>query len=195
MMGWASGVELTPEEEVETGPVTYLAFVVLAVTNDLWSWEKEKRVTRRSGDALPLINAVHMVMQMQDTTEETAKQTVHNIICEHEEQYCLLRDEYLGTPCTSMSVRKWFQVLELSMAGNALWSIHTPRYHLDVRDPYICPARTPSVFKELHVMGLKPEAMKNEEMGLGSMVIYSISPESETDQGRRKCNRSCTQSP
>ncbi|CEN60522.1 hypothetical protein ASPCAL02958 [Aspergillus calidoustus] len=168
MMGWASGVELTREEEVETGPVTYLAFVVLAVTNDLWSWEKEKRVTRRSGDALPLINAVHMVMQMQDTTEETAKQTVHNIICEHEKQYCLLRDKYLGRPCTSMSVRKWFQVLELSMAGNALWSIHTPRYHLDVRDPYICPPRTPSVFRELHVMGLKPEAMKNGEIGLGS---------------------------
>ncbi|KAE8389478.1 isoprenoid synthase domain-containing protein [Aspergillus alliaceus] len=140
MMGWASGVELTPEEEVETGPVTYLAFVVLAVTNDL----------------------------MQDTTEETAKQMVYNIIREHEEQYCLLRDEYLGRPCTSMSAKKWFQVLELSMAGNALWSIHAPRYHLDVRDPYICPAEIPSVFRELHVVGLKPEAMEDGEAGLES---------------------------
>ncbi|EAW21078.1 putative polyprenyl synthetase [Aspergillus fischeri NRRL 181] len=131
MMGWASGVELTPEEEVETGPVTYLAFVVLGVTNDLWSWEKEKRVTRQSGDTLPLINAVQMVMRMQDTTEESAKQIVRTIIREHEEQYCLLRDEYLGRPGTSLSVQKWFQVLELSMAGNALWSIHALRYHLD----------------------------------------------------------------
>ncbi|PKX88696.1 putative polyprenyl synthetase [Aspergillus novofumigatus IBT 16806] len=131
MMGWASGVELSPEEEVETGPVTYLAFVVLGVTNDLWSWEKEKRVTRQSGDTLPLINAVKMVMQVQDIGEESAKQTVRALIREHEEQYCLLRDEYLRRPSTSLSVKKWFQVLELSMAGNALWSIHALRYHPD----------------------------------------------------------------
>ncbi|RHZ52929.1 hypothetical protein CDV55_103714 [Aspergillus turcosus] len=55
MMGWANGVELTPAEEAETGPVTYLAFVVLSASNDLWSWEKQKLVTRQSGDALPLI--------------------------------------------------------------------------------------------------------------------------------------------
>lgn len=159
-MGWASGVELTPEEEVATVPVTYLAFVVLAVTNDLWSWEKEKRVTHQSSDALPLINAVQMVIQMQGAPEESAKQIVHNIILEHEEQYCRLRDEYLRRPGTSPSVRKWFQVLELSMAGNALWSIHALRYHLDVRNPYICPAELPSVFNELQVMRSKREAIK-----------------------------------
>jgi hypothetical protein len=169
MMGWASGVELTPEEEVETGPVTYLAFVVLAVTNDLWSWEKEKRVTRQAGNTLPLINAVRMVMEIQDTAEEIAKQKVHDIVREHEERYCLLRNEYLRRPSTSLTVKRWFRVLELSMAGNALWSIHAPRYHLNVRDPYISPAEVPSVFKELQVMRPKLEAMKNEEAGLESM--------------------------
>jgi hypothetical protein len=169
MMGWASGVELTPEEEVETGPATYLAFVVLGVTNNLWSWEKEQRVTRQSGDTLPLINAVQMVMQMQDTAEETAKQIVHDLIREHEEQYCLLRDEYLRRPSTSLSVKKWFQVLELSMAGNALWSIHALRYHLDVRNPYICPPELPSVFKELEVKRSKSESIKKGNAGVESM--------------------------
>jgi hypothetical protein len=168
MMGWASGVELTPEEEVETGPVTYLAFVALAVTNDLWSWEKEKRVTRQSGDSLPLINAIQMVMQMQDTAEESAKQIVCNIIREHEEQYCRLRDAYLQRPTTSLSVKKWFQVLELSMAGNALWSIHALRYHLDARNPYICPTEVPSVFKNLQVKRSEPESTKGDAR-LGSM--------------------------
>jgi hypothetical protein len=169
MMGWASGVELTPEEEVETGPVTYLAFVVLGVTNDLWSWEKEKRVTRQSGDTLPLINAVQMVMQMQDTAEESAKQRVRDLIREHEEQYCLLRDEYLRRPSTSLSVQKWFQVLELSMAGNALWSIHALRYHLDVRNPYICTPELPSVFKELELKRSKLESIKKGNARVGSM--------------------------
>ncbi|KAL4925666.1 bifunctional terpene synthase/polyprenyl synthetase family protein [Aspergillus undulatus] len=162
MIGWASGVELTQEEEVETGPVTYLAFVVLAVTNDIWSWEKEKRVTRQFGETLPLINAVQMVMQMQQIDEETAKHIVLNIIRENEEQYCLLRDEHLKRSNISYSVKKWFQILELSMAGNALWSIHAPRYHLNVRNPYDCPSEVPSVFKELQIMQLKPDTRKTE---------------------------------
>jgi hypothetical protein len=163
MMGWASGVELTQEEEIQTGPVTYLAFVVLAVTNDIWSWEKEKRVTRQSGESLPLINAVQMVMQMQQIDEETAKHIVLNIIRQNEEQYCLLRDEHLKRPNTSHSVKKWFQILELSMAGNALWSIHAPRYHLNVRNPYTCPSVVPSVFKELQIMQSKPDSRKAEK--------------------------------
>ncbi|KAL3486676.1 putative polyprenyl synthetase [Aspergillus germanicus] len=159
MMGWASGVELTQEEELETGPVTYLAFVVLAVTNDIWSWEKEKRVTRQSGQSLPLINAVQMVMQTQQVDEEMAKHRVLNIIRQNEEQYCLMRDQYLKRPHTSHSVKRWFQILELSMAGNALWSIHAPRYHLDVRNPYISPSVVPSVFEELHIMQTKSDDM------------------------------------
>ncbi|KAL4917736.1 isoprenoid synthase domain-containing protein [Aspergillus aurantiobrunneus] len=152
MMGWASGVELSSEEEVETGPVTYLAFVVLGVTNDIWSWEKEKRVTRESGGSSPLINAVQFVMQMHDVDEDTAKQTVCRIIREHEEQYCRLRDEYLQSPNLSLAVRKWFQVLELSIAGNALWSIHAIRYHPDVRNPYSGPFDFSSDFNVLAVV-------------------------------------------
>ncbi|KAE8149070.1 polyprenyl synthetase [Aspergillus avenaceus] len=136
LMGWASGVELTPEEQEDAGPVTYLAYVVLAIVNDIWSWEKEKVVTRQSRGSNPLINCVHMVMQMQGTDEETAKKVTHGIIRKHEEQYCRLRDEYLQKPGLSSSLKKWFQVLEISMAGNALWSVNIIRYHKGVKNPY-----------------------------------------------------------
>ncbi|KAL2837121.1 putative polyprenyl synthetase [Aspergillus pseudoustus] len=174
MMGWASGVELTEEEELETGPVTYLAFVVLAVTNDIWSWEKEKSATRQSGESLPLINAVQMVMQMQQVDEETAKHMVRNIIHENEEQYCLLRDEYLKRPNTSHAVKRWFQILESSMAGNALWSIHAPRYHLDVRNPYTYPSEVPSVFKELQIMQSKSNSGKTEKTQLQDGILERL---------------------
>ncbi|KAL2824204.1 polyprenyl synthetase [Aspergillus cavernicola] len=149
MMGWASGVELTPEEDVEIGPVTYLAFVVLGITNDIWSWEREKRATQQSEGGCPLINAVQLVMQMHHTDEEAAKQMVCNMIRGHEEQYCRLRDEYLQRPKISLAVKKWFQILELSMAGNALWSVHAIRYHQDVQNPYRGPFDCSSVFKNL----------------------------------------------
>jgi hypothetical protein len=104
-----------------------------------------------------------MVMQMQQIDEETAKHIVLNIIRQNGEQYCLLRDEHLKRPNTSHSVKKWFQILELSMAGNALWSIHAPRYHLNVRNPYTCPSVVPSVFKELQIMQSKPDSRKAEK--------------------------------
>ncbi|KAF7117316.1 hypothetical protein CNMCM5793_006065 [Aspergillus hiratsukae] len=111
-----------------------------------------------------------MVMQMQGAAEEFAKQIVHNIIREHEEQYCRFRNEYLRRPSTSLFVKKWFQVLEFSMAGNALWSIHALQYHLDVRNPYICPAEISSVFKELQVMRSKLDNTKR------SIEIYQYRP-------------------
>jgi hypothetical protein len=175
MMGWASGIELTQEEELATGPVTYLAFVVLAVTNDIWSWEKERRVTRQSSQSLPLINAVQMVMQMQQVDEEAAKHRVLDIIRQNEEQYCLMRDEYLKGPNTSHSVKRWFQILELSMAGNALWSIHAPRYHLDVRNPYVSPSVVPSVFGDLQIMQSKSDDTKAKNTQLqGIETLFDI---------------------
>ncbi|KAL4997272.1 hypothetical protein BDV10DRAFT_186458 [Aspergillus recurvatus] len=129
MMGRASGVELTQEEEVETGPVTYLAYV--------------------------------MVVQLQQLDVETAKHIVLSIIRENEEQYCLLRDEHMKRPDTSHSVKKWFQILELSMAGNALWSIHARRHHLNVRNPYKRPSEVPS--EGLQIMQLKPDTRKTEK--------------------------------
>jgi hypothetical protein len=187
MIGWASGVELTQEEEIETGPVTYLAFVVLAVTNDIWSWEKEKKVTRYSGESLPLINAVQMVIQMQQVDEDTAKHRVLDIIRQNEKQYCFLRDDHLNRPNTSHSVRKWFQILELSMAGNALWSIHSPRYHLDVRNPYNSPSVVPSVFKGLQIMQSRSDGGKTEKTQMQSTEtpIRCLSP-SEAGKGRDK---------
>lgn len=188
-MGWASGVELSQEEEIETGPVTYLAFVVLAVTNDIWSWEKEKKETRYSGESLPLINAVQMVMQMQQVDEDTAKHRVLDIIRQNEKQYCFLRDEHLKTPDTSNSVRKWFRILELSMAGNALWSIHAPRYHLNVRNPYISPSVAPSVFKGLQIMQSRSDSGKVEKTQTQSKeILPDVSPphsrltKAETDE-------------
>jgi hypothetical protein len=148
-MGWASGVELTPEEEEETGPITYLAFVALAVTNDIWSLEKEKRVTKQSNGSNPLINAVNMVMKMHNMDEETAKKMVLEIIWKHEDQYCQLRDEYLKSSRPSPAIRKWFQILEVAMGGNALWSINAIRYHSNVKNPYHGDFRMYSVFEGL----------------------------------------------
>jgi hypothetical protein len=167
-MGWASGVVLTPEEMEATGPATYLAFVVLGITNDIWSWEKEKRATQKSRGHNPLINAVQMVMHIQNTDEETAKKVVYEIIRTHEEQYCRVRDEYLTHSQTSPAVKKWFQVLELSIAGNALWSIRAIRYHPSAKNPYHVIFRGSSVFRELKVGQFGPRFMTDDEFKSGS---------------------------
>ncbi|GAT28430.1 polyprenyl synthetase [Aspergillus luchuensis] len=159
----ANGLVLTPEEYDKIGPVTYLAYVVLAITNDFWSWEKEKRATRESEGSAPLVNAVQLVMEIHNTDEESAKEIVCNIIQEHEERYCRLRDEHLKRPDITLAIKKWFRIVELSIAGNAMWSIRVLRYHQDVQNPYEGTFDFPSVFSSLKITQYAPDVQSERE--------------------------------
>ncbi|BCS09726.1 hypothetical protein ALUC_30543A [Aspergillus luchuensis] len=163
LMAWSSGLVLTPEEYDKIGPVTYLAYVVLAITNDFWSWEKEKRATRESEGSAPLVNAVQLVMEIHNTDEESAKEIVCNIIQEHEERYCRLRDEHLKRPDITLAIKKWFRIVELSIAGNAMWSIRVLRYHQDVQNPYEGTFDFPSVFSSLKITQYAPDVQSERE--------------------------------
>lgn len=109
-----------------------------------------------------------MVMHIQNTDEEAAKKVVYEIIRTHEEQYCSVRDEYLTRSQPSPAVKKWFQVLELSIAGNALWSIRAIRYHPSAKNPYHVTFQGSSVFRELKVGQLGPWFRANDHFKNGS---------------------------
>ncbi|PYH39763.1 polyprenyl synthetase [Aspergillus neoniger CBS 115656] len=152
LMAWSSGLVLTPEEYDKVGPVTYLAYV-----------EKEKRATRESEGSAPLVNAVQLVMEIYNTNEESAKEIVCNIIQEHEERYCRLRDEYLKRPDITLAIKKRFRIVELSIAGNAMWSIRVLRYHQDVQNPYEGTFDFPSVFSSLKITQFSPDVTSQRE--------------------------------
>jgi hypothetical protein len=133
---WGTDIYLTPEEERTAGPITYLGYAALALTNDLFSWPKEKRAHLRTNGNVPLVNAVDVLMKSQSLSENAAKALLKAKIREHEERYCQLRDEYLSSPNPSPAIVRWFSCLEFSIAGNFVWSLQTTRYWATGETPY-----------------------------------------------------------
>ncbi|KAL2856751.1 isoprenoid synthase domain-containing protein [Aspergillus pseudodeflectus] len=136
MLGWGTGIHLTPDEERTIAPISDVAYAALALTNDLFSWEKELKSHLESKGQVPLVNAVHVVMASNNVTERTAKAVVKEEIRAHEEQFSLLRKQYMATTDRSQSVISWLQLLQDTMAGNMAWSLKTPRYSKTIQNPY-----------------------------------------------------------
>jgi predicted HAD superfamily phosphohydrolase len=76
MLGGGTGIHLTPDEERTIAPISEVAYAALALTNDLFSWEKELKSHLESKGQVPLVNAVHVVMASNNVTERTAKAVV-----------------------------------------------------------------------------------------------------------------------
>lgn len=134
---WGTGIYLTPEEENIAGPMSYTAYAALALTNDLFSWEKEYRAHLESNGQVPLVNAVYIVMLSDSLTESAAKTVIRAEIKAHEEHFCGLREQYEANPNRSEPIVRWLELLEHSMAGNFAWSLQTPRYQKIESNPYV----------------------------------------------------------
>ncbi|KAJ6032730.1 hypothetical protein N7540_003462 [Penicillium herquei] len=136
ILRWGTGIYLTPEEERTTGAINYAAYAELSLVNDLFSWDFEHKAHIESGGIVPLVNAVKIVMDSKMLTENAAKEVVRSEIKAHEERFCHLRDQYKATSTPSKSIMSLLDLLEHSMAGNFIWSIHAPRYRKSDRDLY-----------------------------------------------------------
>ncbi|KXG48999.1 Terpenoid synthase [Penicillium griseofulvum] len=136
ILQWGTGIYLTPGEEKIIGPINYIAYAELALVNDLFSWEKEKAAYIKSGETIPVVNAVQIVMTSKMLTESAAKEVVRSELTVHEERFCQLRDQYKTTSNPSRSILRILELLEHAMAGNYVWSIRCPRYAKSDRNPY-----------------------------------------------------------
>lgn len=74
-------------------------------------------------------------MQHQGLTEEDAKNRIRDEIIQREKQYYEAKRDYMAVspPCARKSM--YFGLLELSIAGTALWNIYCPRYNLSEPRP------------------------------------------------------------
>lgn len=102
--------------------------------NDYWSWDKE--FEDFTGEGNWPVNAVYLFMQQQNVDAKTAKEMVKVKTMDLAKQYGEKAVKCLeGLPSDSPVVR-WFGLLDLVIAGNALWSITCPRYHRE--KPQLC---------------------------------------------------------
>ena len=129
------GFTLSQEEKQSVAHITHTLYAAIALANDFYSWDKEFSNYLRQEKALPLVNAVHMIMQWHSVSADRAKKLLKWKIRSLEKKYCSMRDKFLASSTSTATLCKWFRILELCHAGTTLWSTTTARYNASAPQP------------------------------------------------------------
>lgn len=117
-------IHLTDEEVEAVREFEWTLGGVLALTNDYFSWKKEKlQSTDRVRNAVPLL------MRQYSLPQEQAKLLLKGLIIEEEEKAKRLRLALEGPDGLSDDFKRYIEALELYSGGNCYWSATCPRYN------------------------------------------------------------------
>lgn len=118
-----------PEEFWFVSALVRPAFHAFGLTNDLYSWGKERDDARKTG-AKHVVNAIWVIMGERSTTEEEAK----NICRQKIREYVLKFNDHVQVIKANLELseglRTYVEALQYSLSGNAVWSIYCPRYRV-----------------------------------------------------------------
>lgn len=118
-----------PDEELEICKRLVMpAFAVLSLTNDLYSWEKERDAARQAGIPF-VVNAIWVIMREHSMVEEEAKNLCKIKIKEYVIDAFATVENSKADPNISKDLRIYIEALLYSISGNLVWSIYCPRYH------------------------------------------------------------------
>lgn len=116
-------INLTDEETASVREFEWTLGGVLALTNDYFSWRKEKL---QSTDRIR--NAVPVLMHQYNLSQEVARVLLKGLIIEEEEKAKKLRMK-LEKREMSADLKRYVEALELYAGGNFYWSATCPRYN------------------------------------------------------------------
>ncbi|KAL0056879.1 hypothetical protein AAF712_016508 [Marasmius tenuissimus] len=121
-MQWTLDIYLNDEETQITKEFNAACGRVMALTNDYWSWEMEKKeaVHRSAG----IRNAVPVVMKQYSLSEKDAKIFIKGLTVQAEEAAWKL-----GLILKETTVKAYVYAMLLLMGGSGFWSATSPRYN------------------------------------------------------------------
>lgn len=124
------GMALTiPDSEMDLCKrLGFPAWSALALTNDLYSWEKEQNEANQM-NAPHVVNAIWVLMNQHSIEEAEAK-----VFCRRKIKECVAEAlrvvEATKTNLElSQDLRSYLEAILYSVSGNLVWSICCPRYH------------------------------------------------------------------
>lgn len=123
-------IQLTDEEMRAVTDFERTLGCVLALTNDYFSWRKEKH---QSTDRMR--NAVPILMRQYKLPESQARMLLKGIIVEEEEKAKRLRLKLESRPNLSADFKRYIEALELYCGANCYWSATCPRYNKPQEEP------------------------------------------------------------
>ncbi|KAI0399778.1 fusicoccadiene synthase [Xylaria palmicola] len=123
------GMALTiPDDEYEICmEMARSGYAALGLTNDLFSWEKERHDARKSGLDY-VFNAIWVIMKERSVNEAEAKKICCDEIKKQVAAFQQTVEETRHNPCLSKDLRKYLEAVLYSISGNLVWSIYCPRY-------------------------------------------------------------------
>ncbi|KAL9036941.1 MAG: hypothetical protein Q9214_005915 [Letrouitia sp. 1 TL-2023] len=107
------------------------AFAALSLTNDLFSWEKERDAARANGQP-HVVNAIWVLMGELSISEGDAKELCREKIKESVVGCLLKVQEARNNPDISADLQTYVEAIQYSVSGNLVWSLTCPRYHTEV---------------------------------------------------------------
>lgn len=108
------------------------AWIALALTNDLFSWDKEHRDAVDKGQTY-VCNALCVIMQEHSVSLEEAKETCRKEIRESVKEYLDVVKRAKQENKYSIDLLRFMDGLVYSVGGNLVWSTTCPRYHADAQ--------------------------------------------------------------
>jgi hypothetical protein len=107
---------------------TSTAFAVISLTNDLFSWERERDAAKRDG--MPhVVNAIWVIMGQHSVSEEAAKKICHDKIVELVEEYKQTVVRVRNDDSVHEDLKKYVELIQCNVSGNLAWSLSCPRYN------------------------------------------------------------------
>lgn len=104
------------------------AWEALALTNDLYSWEKERDDAAKAGETI-VVNAIWVLMQEYSISEPEAKDLCRQKIKESVSRAVKIAEETRARTDLSLDLKQYTDAITYSVSGNLVWSIYCPRYH------------------------------------------------------------------
>ncbi|KAK2616459.1 hypothetical protein QQS21_000701 [Conoideocrella luteorostrata] len=100
-------------------------YIVLGLTDDLDSWDKERAAAKKAGQDY-VFNAVWMVMRELSASEE-AKHICRAGIGRYLGAFCDIVENTRNDNSLSKDVTAYIEAVKWSCCGNLVWSIYCPR--------------------------------------------------------------------
>jgi fusicocca-2,10(14)-diene synthase len=120
-----------PEKEMDLcTQLVQPVYAALGLTNDLFSWEKERDAADRQGLS-HVINAIWVLMREHSINESDAKNMCREKIKESVAEYVRIVEATSQNLEISLDLRKYIEALQYSHSGNLVWSMHCPRYNAE----------------------------------------------------------------
>jgi hypothetical protein len=125
-------IPLTDHEQQICFELGKPAWTALALSNDLFSWEKEHRSATLSRKSY-ISNALFIIMQEHAMGLDKAKEMCRRLIRENIDKYLQDLQHVKESNKYADNIVRLLDALLYVVSGNIVWSASCPRYHQDVQ--------------------------------------------------------------